>query len=84
MLTTYLTIFIDFFSWLNRQFMHFDANFRLTLNKRMNRAEGSTSLWAGTGFFVNTAEYQQYLSMAVVPKREGSPIILVTSHSNSE
>jgi hypothetical protein len=59
-------------SWKHRQFIHFDANFRLTLDKRKDRAEGGTSLWADTAFFVDTARYQHYLSTVSGPKQDVS------------
>jgi hypothetical protein len=59
-------------SWKHRQFIHFDANFRLTLDKRKDRAEGGRSLWADTAFFVDTARYQHYLSTVSGPKQDVS------------
>jgi hypothetical protein len=55
-------------SWLHRQFVHFDANFRLTLEKRKARGEGSQSLWGSDGYFVDTGKYQQYLAKASCPR----------------
>jgi Kyakuja-Dileera-Zisupton transposase len=60
--------------WLHRQFMHFDANFRLTLQKHKKRGEGSVSLWGSSGFFVDRHNYQRYLDTSNTPQREaGGP-----------
>lgn len=50
--------------------MHFDANFKLILDKRNSRAEGNKSLWEGEGYFVETDQYRQYLAAADPPRRE--------------
>ena len=61
-------------SWLHQQFVHFDANFRLTLEKRTNRDESSSSLWRGNGYFVDAQSYERYLSEADMPRREVSSL----------
>ena len=60
------------FSWLHRQYIHFDTNFKLTLDKRSNRASGNTMLWGKEGYFVEEDEYQHYLAVADAPRREVS------------
>jgi hypothetical protein len=44
--------------------MHFDANFKLTLEKREKRTEQNTRLSAGAAFFVETDGYQKHLATA--------------------
>jgi hypothetical protein len=59
-------------SWLHRQFLHFDANFKLILDKRDTRGDGNKSLWGEAAYFVETAQYRQYLAGADAPRREVS------------
>lgn len=50
--------------------MHFDANFRLTLESRERRAKNDVQLWKSSAFFVDTERYQDYLRTAHAPDRE--------------
>jgi hypothetical protein len=60
----------DVLRWLHRQFIHFDANFRLTLERRDNRAEKGVSLWGSDGYFADTNQYQRYLATTKSLQRE--------------
>jgi hypothetical protein len=57
-----LTSFTFAFSWLARQFIHFDANFRLVLEKRAQQSFKDPGLWERTGFFVASDPYAKYLA----------------------
>ncbi|PVF91436.1 hypothetical protein CPB86DRAFT_719431, partial [Serendipita vermifera] len=47
--------------WLARQYIHFDANFRLVLEKRVPQSFKGPGLWEKRGFFVASDPYTQYL-----------------------
>ncbi|KAG8818805.1 hypothetical protein FRC19_010305 [Serendipita sp. 401] len=48
--------------WLFRQFVHFDANFRLVLEARPKRTRSDAGgLWNRNGFFVENQQYLDYL-----------------------
>ncbi|KAG8846910.1 hypothetical protein FRB91_000368 [Serendipita sp. 411] len=47
--------------WLFRQFVHFDANFRLVLEARSQRTGSNHGLWGDNGFFVGNQQYLDYL-----------------------
>lgn len=47
--------------WLARQFVHFDANFRLVLEKRAQPSQNGLGLWENKCFFVGNERYNEYL-----------------------
>jgi hypothetical protein len=51
-----------FFSWIYRQFIHFDANFRLFSEASTKKTCQTAGLWEGKGFFPNTQTYKTYLA----------------------
>jgi hypothetical protein len=57
--------------------MHFDANFKLTLEKREKRTEQNTRLSSGAAFFVETDGYQKHLATAQTLRAEVSRMIFV-------
>jgi hypothetical protein len=54
--------------------VHFDANFKLTLEKRESRGDGSKSLWGGDGYFVDDIKYREYLDTTST-QREASRLL---------
>jgi hypothetical protein len=50
-----------FFSWIYRQFIHFDVNFRLFSEASTKKTCQAAGLWEGNGFFPNTETYKNYL-----------------------
>jgi hypothetical protein len=51
-----------FLSWIYRQFIHFDANFRLSSEASTKKTSQAAGLWEGNGFFVNSQTYKTYLA----------------------
>ncbi|PVF91605.1 hypothetical protein CPB86DRAFT_303151 [Serendipita vermifera] len=48
--------------WIYRQFIHFDANFRLVSEASTKNSSQEAGLWEGRGFFVDNQIYQNYLA----------------------
>jgi hypothetical protein len=54
--------------WLARQFVHFDANFRLVLESKAKKTYTENGLWEGNGFFVEEKSYKEYLEKPPNPQ----------------
>jgi hypothetical protein len=64
-------------SWLMRQFIHFDANFRLVSDKKTKSSYSGHGLWEGLGFFVKTDSYQTYLDAVSRDKQDVRPLAFI-------
>lgn len=64
-------------SWIFRQFVHLDANFRLTREAVAKQSSLDVGLWEGKAFFVEDETYRSYLQTVSTNKQQVSNITVV-------
>lgn len=55
--------------WLVRRYIHFDANFRLTMMKKEKQSTLDSPLWKDGDFFANPVQYRGYLASVNVAQQ---------------
>ncbi|KIM19515.1 hypothetical protein M408DRAFT_31155 [Serendipita vermifera MAFF 305830] len=58
--------------WIARLIMHYDANFRLVLERQRHESSKDIGLWRGNAFFVEDAPYRDYLRVTDAPQQLSS------------
>lgn len=56
--------------WLVRRYIHFDANFRLTMMKKEKQSTLDSPLWKDGDFFANPVQYRGYLASVNVAQQD--------------